>query len=110
MTAALVVIALLVLLLAYAGFRIEGYQRALFDAEIQPQLLDNSALISALWNRVRAQVLRDAAEDWPKVDAVAERKRLSWVPTASGDPESLVVRWMLARAEQIEQGESVDHV
>lgn len=96
------VIVLLVGLLAYAGHRIEALMGTLAVARAMQSSDEHVVLVNAIWDKVRAQVLRDAADDWPRVDAEAERKKLSWVAVPKGDTESLVVRWLRLRADKIE--------
>lgn len=106
MTAVLIILLILCIaffaLLCYAGHRIETLLAQVALLRQDRSQGASAATLDATWDKVRSQVLRDAAEDWPRVDAEAERKRLSWVAVPAGQPESLVVRWLLLRADQIE--------
>lgn len=89
--------------LIYAGTRIEFLHMVIEGKDAEYRGKDHRVYVDAMWTTVRAQVLRDAAEAWPTVDAEAERKRLSWTshPTEGG---SMVVVWLNSRADKIEKG------
>lgn len=95
-------------MLAYAGHRIESLLRQLSHVRLTHAQDNHLDYAHAMWTKVRAQVLRDAAEDWPRVDAEAERKRLSWTTAPTGGSNSLVVRWLLARADRMEEVPDAD--
>lgn len=90
------------LLLYWANCRIKDLRQQVEYKRVAAISEVHTATLNVIWDKVRAEALRDAADDWPRVDAEAERKKLSWVAVPSGESESMVVRWLNLRANRIE--------